>query len=153
MEAVDSGVLSSLTADLIRGEYFNILAYDTGKFLSNSCVQGGFVFCDLRAEVHFVVRNFDSLPTDLLKQLPQGGTGIYMSPDFGHIRHELYDRHCMLGFVGPCLLPCAADTMSRDGFGLRELCFDLPLEITDDPRAKEVRVVHLLCSTSLDHLH
>src|SRR6266436_627307 len=91
------------------------------------------------------------LPTDLREEFPQRGTGIHMTPTFRPLR-ELDDWHRRFGFPRSGFLPSATDTMAGDGLSLRELCFDLPLEIADDPGAEEVRVVHLLRLACLDHL-
>src|SRR5882724_6774638 len=92
----------------------------------------------------------DGLATDLSEEFPQGGTGVHMSPAFRPLR-ELDDRHSR-GHFHSGLLPSAADAMTCTGLGLRELCFDLPSKIADDCRPKEVRIVHLICSASLNHL-
>src|SRR5712671_6263516 len=96
------------------------------------------------------------LTSDLREEFPQGGTCIHMAPAFRRLG-ELDGWH-RRGHLNTGLLPCAANTMAGDtksirpkGFG--ELCFDLPTKVTDDGRAKEVRVVHLRRSASLDHLH
>src|SRR5882672_11413893 len=109
----------------------------------------------LRAVVKGGVLLINSLATDFGEEFSQRRRGIHMPPAFWHLG-ELDDRH-RRGHLDTGLLPCAADAMAGDtksirpkGFG--ELSFDLPAKVTDNSRPEEVWIIHLLGSTSLDHL-
>src|SRR5882724_10789661 len=137
--------------DLIRGKDLCLLWSDSGKLFADGCIKLDLVWLKLRAVVECGVLLVDSLATNLREEFPQGWTSVHMPPAFWSLLGELDDRHSR-GHFHSGLFPSTSNAMAGDGLGLGELCFDLPADVTNNSRAEEVRVVHLWCTTSLDHL-
>src|SRR5216684_7832453 len=102
--------------DLIWGKDLRLFRGDSSKLFADGRIKLNLVRLKLWTVMEGRVFLIYCLPTNLLKQLPQGGTGVHVPPAFSLLR-ELDDRH-RRRHLYPSLFPSATDAMPCNSLGL-----------------------------------